>query len=689
MMYGNFSRVLDDMSGSYSAVLAQQGRFVLDADVNAQTSIVLDYMRGLATDLIGPFAGPMEGCGFAVKRVRARGERHSVRLGSGHYYVYGLRCELPTAYWSADEELHLGESDEPRLIALLVWEQAVGAIQEPGIVDPGLGAESPATTRRRQVRWRPIVVARRPDVDIALALVDATLDRETETETETAAAAAADVPPTASADSGASLEDVEDVDAIIRAIDDCNMDLSRRPTLAAQARSSAEPDPGPSTAPTVRGYRGVENHLYRVEVHRGGGADTATFKWSRDNGSAEFGLEGLEEHEDGMRTATLACVPDASQTLEIGDWVEYVDDAWAPTGHAPALMQVAEVWLSMRRLTLRDADRRPRQFDRSRHPLLRRWDQDPQCEEPHHGIPLRHADRATWFNIEDGVQIRFMAESARYERGDYWLIPARTATAGVLWPQSAGHAEPLMPNGPARYLAPLALVAGGVISDRRARFGSGSKPVAPDATVDVPTASETTTQAVEADGESSAQARNADLPSSGDDQQTDAHRATPATEATRAPETATGEAPARADESEATPSEPKRRFATIAHEAIERVERVEHAVTREGVTHSLRSIGTVQPGKAHEARDQARIGRGEDTEIQIEHPDVSRHHAMLGVHHGETTITDLGSTNGTKVNDQQLAPHEPKRLELGDRIEVGSPEVQFQFEEASKGPRGN
>src|SRR6185295_16365471 len=31
-------------------------------------------------------------------------------------------------------------------------------------------------------------------------------------------------------------------------------------------------------------YRGAANQLYRVEIHTGGVAGTATFKWSRDNG---------------------------------------------------------------------------------------------------------------------------------------------------------------------------------------------------------------------------------------------------------------------------------------------------------------------------------------------------------------------------------------------------------------------
>ena len=62
-MYGDFSRVLDPRSGHYSAVLAQQGRLLLDAELNEQAAIVLDYLRRLTIDLVGPFAGLPTGRG--------------------------------------------------------------------------------------------------------------------------------------------------------------------------------------------------------------------------------------------------------------------------------------------------------------------------------------------------------------------------------------------------------------------------------------------------------------------------------------------------------------------------------------------------------------------------------------------------------------------------------------------------
>ena len=422
-MYGDFSRFPGGLSGQYSGVLAQQGRLLLDAELNEQNAILLDYLRRLATDLIGPFAGPIQHAGFAVEPVVQDGKCRAVQLGRGHYYVYGLRCEAPAPHQPADKELAIGEHEAPFLVYLVVWEQAVSAIQAPELIDPALSAGVPDTTRRSQVRWRPVAGRKLPMRDDDLTGLDP--------------------------------------ESIIGAFHEYNADPQRRPTLGGRAHSADEPEPGPATTPTPWGYRGVENQLYRVEVHRGGDAEEATFKWSRDNGSVEFGLEGLSEPDsDGMRTATLQQVwYDTQQGLVAGDWVEFVDDHWAPLGRPAALMQVHGIRLATGQVTLQDAEGH-RDLDATLHPLLRRWDQQPDAQAPNHGIPLQQADRK-WFELEDGVQIRFEAPAAHYERGDFWLIPARTATSGVLWPQSRDtQPAPLAitPDGPPRYLAPLALL---------------------------------------------------------------------------------------------------------------------------------------------------------------------------------------------------------------------------------------
>jgi diguanylate cyclase (GGDEF)-like protein len=69
----------------------------------------------------------------------------------------------------------------------------------------------------------------------------------------------------------------------------------------------------------------------------------------------------------------------------------------------------------------------------------------------------------------------------------------------------------------------------------------------------------------------------------------------------------------------------------------------------------------------------ARLGRSSDSSVRIPELSVSRHHAAISVDdRGSAWITDLGSTNGTFLNNRRLAPHHAARLDDGDRIQLGS-----------------
>jgi hypothetical protein len=439
-MYGDFSRVLDTRSGQYSAVLAQQGRFLLDAELNEQTAIVLDYLRRLTTDLIGPFAGPAHRAGFKVTPVFDDKVCQAFQLSGGHYYVYGMRCEAPSR--EPCEDLPINEHDAPFVAYIVVWEQSVGAIQAPELVEPALGLGVADTTCRSQVCWRPQAARHLPGTDVDLTTCKP--------------------------------------GKIVTAFHEHNADPLRRPRLGARAQSTAVPGGGPSSAPTAAAYRGIENQLYRAEVHRGGAAGDATFKWSRDNGSVALALDDLSNIESGQRTATLQGVwRDAGGGVQPGDWVELVDDTWAPFGTPDPLMRVEAVSLATREVTLTD-DCGERVFDGRLHPFLRRWDQSVDDLAAGHGIPVADAE-GQWYELEDGVQLQFEAHDHYFQRGDFWLIPARTATRGVLWPVSdEARPQPLAlpPHGPTRYRAPLALVRSPTADpvDLRTQFGHASEP---------------------------------------------------------------------------------------------------------------------------------------------------------------------------------------------------------------------
>lgn len=66
------------------------------------------------------------------------------------------------------------------------------------------------------------------------------------------------------------------------------------------------------------------------------------------------------------------------------------------------------------------------------------------------------------------------------------------------------------------------------------------------------------------------------------------------------------------------------------------------------------------------------IGRQLGSDIHLVDPSVSRRHAELEVRPDGFLARDLGSSNGTFVNDQRLQPYAPKLLRPGDRLRVGN-----------------
>lgn len=62
------------------------------------------------------------------------------------------------------------------------------------------------------------------------------------------------------------------------------------------------------------------------------------------------------------------------------------------------------------------------------------------------------------------------------------------------------------------------------------------------------------------------------------------------------------------------------------------------------------------------------IGRGAQCEIVIPGTHLSRQHAEFELHDGQLKIRDLGSANGSFVNDNRIEANQPVRLVPGDRL---------------------
>ena len=85
------------------------------------------------------------------------------------------------------------------------------------------------------------------------------------------------------------------------------------------------------------------------------------------------------------------------------------------------------------------------------------------------------------------------------------------------------------------------------------------------------------------------------------------------------------------------------------------------------------------------AEDRATtIGRAVENDIVFDDSLVSRRHARIDLKAGAYFITDLGSANGTRVANREIAPREPQALADGDQIEIGG--FHLTYRSSGRGP---
>jgi hypothetical protein len=81
-----------------------------------------------------------------------------------------------------------------------------------------------------------------------------------------------------------------------------------------------------------------------------------------------------------------------------------------------------------------------------------------------------------------------------------------------------------------------------------------------------------------------------------------------------------------------------------------------------------------ESGVAYDLMDGATLGRG-DVEIRLDDPFASSRHARISREGHVVVIEDLGSTNGTYLNEHPLDGPQP--LHDGDRIRIGDCEFSY------------
>ncbi|MDN5940280.1 MAG: DUF6519 domain-containing protein [Nitrospira sp.] len=427
-MKGDFSRETFDSVKHFSRVFQQQGRVQLDADWNEQTAIVLHYLRTLAADLIGPFAGPQGVSGFEITAPTI----DDFTIGKGRYYVDGILCEneQATSYKAQKDFPNLHENREAGteyLVYLDVWERHITALEDDYIREKALGGSDTAT--RTQVVWQVKID------DGKRELIDGL--------------------PT-----GLNPGDVRSGWGKWIAL----WQPPRLGCLRARVDRPEDSNDPCLTAPDAK-YRGQENQLYRVEIHKGSGGgpgDKATFKWSRDNGAVVSRVVKLSGTE---------LVVEKPLGFAAGNWVELSDDGQELRGEPGTLAKLLKV--EGDRFTLESAASPliavPKGEDWPT--KVRRWDQrksDSLVPKDDGAVDLTEDE---WLDLEDGIQIQFMKGKNRtYRTGDYWLIPARVDTGDIEWPVNLddagkkilkdGKVDPIPqpPFGIWHHYAPLAIL---------------------------------------------------------------------------------------------------------------------------------------------------------------------------------------------------------------------------------------
>jgi pSer/pThr/pTyr-binding forkhead associated (FHA) protein len=89
-------------------------------------------------------------------------------------------------------------------------------------------------------------------------------------------------------------------------------------------------------------------------------------------------------------------------------------------------------------------------------------------------------------------------------------------------------------------------------------------------------------------------------------------------------------------------------------------------------------------GRSFALTVQSVIGRDPTATVHLSDQEVSRRHAIITIGEGQITIEDLGSFNGTHMDDTELREESP--LEVGARFRVGRTVLELREMPGSEDP---
>lgn len=451
-MAGDYSRKRFNPENHYQGVLRQQGRVDLDADSNEQVDILDRRWRAETIDVVGRCGVPEQTPdGFKIAVAN-----NELTLGQGRIYVDGYLAENHggAAQLNAILEENYGTTplpvkDQPyggpvtpiprALVYLDVWRREVTHLQEPELIEPAVNVD---TTTRTQTAWQVKVLN-----DIASTVT-----------CQTELTAIANWPA-------------------------ANLPSSARLTTSTVAVTT---ETDPCLVPPTGGYRGLENHFYRVEVHSAT-ASEAKIKWSRENAHVATNVLEILSGLAAVKVASLG--RDDLLRFNPDDWVEITNDRLELSGDPNTTVLTAPFGIMRKVLAVDDtsqtvtftqalpsSDFQAGAVTEAEHWRLIRWDQAGSVLRPD-GTVLVNLDTTSdglitvtanepSFVLEDGIQATFSKSGSGTARvGDYWNFAARTADADI------DRLDQAPPHGVHHHFCKLAIIeTDGTIRDCRPKF---------------------------------------------------------------------------------------------------------------------------------------------------------------------------------------------------------------------------
>lgn len=422
-MGGDYSKRTFDPKKDFSGVIMQQGRVQLDSDWNELIEIQDRRLRAETVDIMGRCVVPKETPGGFKIDISSR----TIIIGRGRIYVDGLLAEnygggnqkfdavlgemcgsdsvsyYEQPYYPNLDKLKQGVS---YLFYIDVWQREVTHLESPGLIEKAVNVD---TTTRLQTVWQVKVHALQAGSNVTCSTSD---------------------------------KDISGWDDLVRP-------SAGRLSTGTTVNVSDSADP--CLPPPTSGYRGLENQLYRVEIHTGGPPETATFKWSRDNASVATNVTAIPAFD---QLVVESVGRDDVLRFHPGDWVEITDDWHEFAGQPGEIRKIKGVDNATRTIFL-ESGLTPNVFptgsqnktDPARHIRIRRWDQKGKVYKRDSNGNLNLLKDLDSSNsdvvipvcvgidiiLENGIHVKFSTDpdGGNFRAGDYWVFAARTADASV------------------------------------------------------------------------------------------------------------------------------------------------------------------------------------------------------------------------------------------------------------------